>query len=106
MPNSQLPSSYRWSGNDRLWLELDGVPVAHVSVATYNHPAMVSLMWGDRTINAVHAGSVGQARRFVERWIAVRRGSPLESEEARRHEADMRHAVPGMKRAIDRSMKR
>jgi len=79
--------------------------VALISPATPQSPMTICLMWGGKTINAVHRGSMATAKRYIERWVAAQDSLPGQRRVQKRARVGRTAAAGDWSEAIARSMK-
>jgi len=103
----RLPAACHWAGTpDAPILMFNDRIVAVVNPPTPASPITLCLMWGGKTINVVHRGSLAQAQRYIERWVAGRDSFPGQRRVNKQRAAAQRAmATRDWLLAIDRSMR-
>lgn len=106
MARPQLPSACHWAGTPEAPILMFNYRiVAVVNPAERRSPITICLMWGDRTINAEHQGSLTTAKRYIERWISAQETSPGQRRVQRHVHTAKAEAARDWTIAIGRSMK-
>jgi len=79
--------------------------VAIINPAERGQPAYLCLMWGGKTIVVNHRGSIAQAKRHIERWVAAKADLPGQRRANKRAARSPRRPDPAMLAAIDHTMR-
>lgn len=106
MPRPALPAACHWAGTPEApILMFNYRVVAVINPAERRSPITICLMWGGRTINATHQGSLATAKRYIERWVAAQDTLPGQRRVQKRAHAARNAAARDWSAAIGRSMK-
>lgn len=106
MARPQLPAACHWAGTPEAPILMFNYRiVAVVNPAERRSPITICLMWGDKTINAEHRGSLATAKRYIERWFSAQQTLPGQRRVQRRAYGAKAEAARDWSVAIGRSMR-
>lgn len=106
MPRPTLPAACHWAGTeDAPLLMFNYRVVAIINPPERGQPAYLCLMWGGKTIVVNHSGSMAQAKRHIERWVAAQAGLPGQRRANKRLYGTTPRPDPTVLAAIDRTMR-
>lgn len=106
MARPTLPAACHWAGTPEAPILMFNCRiVAVVNPAERRSHITICLMWGDRTINAEHRGSLATAKRNIERWVSAQQTLPGQRRAKGRAYLAKAEAARDWSAAIGRSMK-
>jgi len=79
--------------------------VSIINAPERGQPAYLCLMWGGKTIVVNHTGSITQAKRHIECWVAANADLPGQRRANKRINQAPRRPDPAVLAAIDRAMR-